>query len=376
MLNERKNVCFIAGTRPEIIKVAPVINAFNSFGNDRFKVTLCLTGQHKSMAKQAMDIFGLKADHNMDIMSVDQTLNSISAKIFDQLPAIFNEIKPDLIFIQGDTTTAAISGLVAFNMKIPVAHIEAGLRTNNLDSPFPEELNRKIISNFSQFNFVPTENAKNALIKENCDAAKIFLTGNTIVDAVNFIKNKFDLSQLFKETFQFPLPFILITAHRRESFGQGFENICRAISDIADKNKDISFVYPVHLNPNVQNPVRNHLSGKQNIFLLNPLSYIEILSLQSNCAFCITDSGGIQEEAPSFGKYSIVLRDTTERIESVNMGFSELVGSDYNKIVNSVSQKINEFKKGNINYPKSNPFGDGDASSKIYNIIDKFFFND
>ena len=370
-----KKVCFIAGTRPEIIKIAPVLKKFLTDGDGFFSTVLCTTGQHKDMAEQALQIFDLKSDYDLQIMSVNQTLNSISSKIFERLPEYFELIKPDIVFVQGDTTTAAIAGLVAFNMRIPVAHIEAGLRTYNLDSPFPEELNRRIISNFSRFNFVPTSNGKDALLKENCDPSSIIITGNTVVDALEFIKRNNDFEKIFDQKYKSDKPFILLTAHRRESFGKGFENICEAISKAAIKYPDINFFYPVHMNPNVRLSVSKYLSDIDNVILTEPLSYIELLAFISKSLFCVTDSGGIQEEAPSFGKYTIVLREFTERMESVNIGISELVGTDVGKISKAIDTQVNNCRS-NITRLVPNPFGNGDASEIIFKTIRKHFYND
>jgi UDP-N-acetylglucosamine 2-epimerase (non-hydrolysing) len=367
-----KTVCFIAGTRPEIIKVAPVIHKFKTSGAENYKTVFCTTGQHKTMADQALEIFSLVPDYELNIMSENQTLNSISSEIFKLLPPFFENIKPDMVFIQGDTTTAAISGLVAFNLKIPVGHIEAGLRTYNMDAPFPEELNRRIISNFARFNFAPTANAGKALLIENCNPDSIFVTGNTVVDALEFIKLNYKLNDIFHAKFGYQDPFILITAHRRESFGEGFVNICQAISESARKHPEIKFVYPVHLNPNVQKPVNEFLANLENVVLLEPVSYIDLLALLNSCIFCLTDSGGIQEEAPSFNKYTIVLRDYTERMESVEQGLSELVGTSYLKIIASIEERINSGTPSPQN-GTVNPFGAGNASESIFNTIDKYF---
>lgn len=366
-----KNICFIAGTRPEIIKMAPVIIEFNQRGNAKFNTTFLATGQHKQMAEQAMSIFELSPDYDMEIMAPNQSLNNISAKIFSDLPGYFDMIQPDIIFIQGDTTTVAMAGLAAFNAGIPVAHIEAGLRTYDLKAPFPEELNRRIVSVFSKFNFAPTENAKNNLISEKCDPTTIYVTGNTVVDALHIIRNRFDLKRIFQKSFGFYKPFILLTAHRRESFGSGFENICKAISQIANNHPELDIVYPVHLNPNVRQPVMKFLSNVPNVKLLEPVPYIELLALLSNSVLCITDSGGIQEEAPSFGKYTIVLRDFTERMESVYQNKSRLVGTSVDKIVSSVEELIGS---PSLKEPFSdNPYGDGKASMRIFDTIDKYF---
>jgi UDP-N-acetylglucosamine 2-epimerase (non-hydrolysing) len=369
-----KNICFIAGTRPEIIKIAPVIHEFKTNGAGQLNTIFCATGQHKTMADQAMQIFDIVPDHNLEIMSENQTLNSISAKLFSLLPPFFDVIKPDIVFVQGDTTTVAMTGLVAFNMRIKVAHIEAGLRTYNLDAPFPEELNRRLVSNFSSFNFAPTEHAKSNLLRENCDPESIIVTGNTVVDALEMIKKKYNLETIFNKVFSFKKPFILLTAHRRESFGQGFENICEAINEIARRYNDIDIIYPVHMNPNVRVPVEKHLKGHSNIRLIEPVSYIELLSLLNKCLFCVTDSGGIQEEAPSFGKYTIVLRDFTERTESVDMGLSELVGTSLIKIIDAIENRLS-IKTEHATLVM-NPFGNGNAAREIFQVITKHFFHD
>lgn len=365
-----RNICFIAGTRPEVIKVAPVYRYFKKEG--KYKLSLCLTGQHRTMAEQALDIFQISPDIDLNLMTHNQTLNSLSSKIFDLIPNVYEQLNPDLLFVQGDTTTAATSAMAAFNMRIPVAHIEAGLRTNNLNAPFPEEFNRRLISSFSKFNFVPTNYSREALLKEGCDKDSIFITGNTVVDALDYIKQNFDLNKVFSSRFGYNEQFVLVTAHRRENFGAGFESICRALSDAANLHPEIHFVYPVHLNPNVQVPVKKLLVGKPNIHLLEPVSYIELLALLSRCLFCMTDSGGIQEEAPSFNKYTIVFREYTERMESIYCGISELVGTDYGRISKAIANqlaipRLYEIEKAN------NPFGDGKSSERIFTIIDKYF---
>jgi UDP-N-acetylglucosamine 2-epimerase (non-hydrolysing) len=363
---KKRTICFIAGTRPEIIKIAPVVNYFSNHPQD-YETVLITTGQHREMAQQALTMFDLHAHADLGIMSPSQTLNMISSAIFDKLPKVFEDLHPDLVFVQGDTTTAAMAGVAAFYMQIPVAHIEAGLRTHNLSAPFPEELNRKIISNFSRYNFAPTESAKVTLLRENVCESTIYVTGNTVVDALEHIKSTRNLSKVFQENFNIEKPFVLVTAHRRENFGQGFENICKALSHIAESYPHIALVYPVHLNPNVRQAVHKFLKGHENIILTEPVSYIGLLSLLEHCLFCITDSGGIQEEAPSFGKYTIVLRDFTERMESVHAGYSILTGTDTDKIISAANIQIQTT--GSENISKSNPFGDGRASEKIFDII-------
>lgn len=361
-------ILIVAGTRPEIIKIAPIILKVKSDFANSIEVKFCFTGQHKSMAEEAIKLFGIKSDYDLEIMQQNQTLNSISKFIFEKLPTIINEFQPDVLFVQGDTTTAATAALCAFNLKIPVGHIEAGLRSFNLDAPFPEEANRKIINTFSKFNFAPTQSAKNNLIKENILPKDIYLVGNTIVDALKIISKKYSLSNL--SDFEIKNPYILITAHRRESFGKGFENICNAIKKSAINNPDYDFVYPVHLNPNVQKPVMDILGSLQNVKLLKPQNYLNLLTLLKNCQFVVTDSGGIQEEAPSFNKFCIVMRDVTERIESIENGFAELVGSDENKIYFAIEELIKSNKTLEI---KSNPYGDGNSSEKILTIMENYF---
>jgi len=362
-----KTICFIAGTRPEIIKIAPVILEIRKTAADCLRAVLCLTGQHKTMAEQALDIFGLIPDANLGIMSENQSLNRVSSKIFALLPAQLEEVGPDLVIIQGDTTTAAMSALVSFQMRIPVAHIEAGLRTFDLSAPFPEEMNRRVITASCSVHFAPTSSARDNLLKENCRSENIVITGNTVVDALEIIQSQHDLDGIFRERFKIKKPYVLITAHRRENFGQGLKNICMGIRDAAARHAETSFVYPVHMNPNVAKPVRQILAGLENVFVLDPLPYLDLLVLLKNSEFCMTDSGGIQEEAPSFHKYVIVLRDHTERIESLQAGISELVGSSRERIVEAVERKLRSG--GETDSGLRNPFGEGEAAKIIVDTI-------
>ena len=361
-----KTILVVAGTRPEIIKVAPLVLSARESFEERLQIKFCATGQHQSMAEEALAIFGITPDVGLEIMRPNQTLNHIAKVVFERLPPVLDSVKPDVVLIQGDTTTAAVSALCAFNMKIPVGHVEAGLRSFDLDAPYPEECNRKLIGCFATYNFCPTESARNNLRNEAVPEEKIYLTGNTIVDAIHRITMNHSLDDL---TAIHPLlrqPFVLITAHRRESFGQGFEDLCAAIKECALKHQDVQFVYPVHLNPNVRGPVERILNGLPNLLLLPPVSYLKLLTLQKHCLFILTDSGGIQEEAPSFGKYCIVLRDRTERMESVAMGMSELVGVNKAKIVAAVERMMNER---NRSFDTGNPYGDGKASERILEIL-------
>jgi UDP-N-acetylglucosamine 2-epimerase (non-hydrolysing) len=359
-----KTILVIAGTRPEIIKTAPVV--IEARKRKDVKVVYCLTGQHKTMAMEALSIFGIQPDDDLQIMRPNQTLNMISESVFSKLPSVIEQVKPDVVMVQGDTTTAAMTALCAFNMKVPVAHIEAGLRTFNLNAPYPEEANRRLIGVISSFNLCPTDFSRENLRKEGAAESTLSVVGNTVVDALELIKAKYTLDDMGKVNPDIRAPFVLITAHRRESFGGGFENICTAIKKCAERYPNHQFIYPVHLNPNVKGPVHELLAGISNVRLIPPVPYLELLTLLKNCELVLTDSGGIQEEAPSFGKHCIVMREVTERMESVNMGMSELVGTDIAKICNSVSRVID----GNIKYDiRRNPYGDGHASGKILDIL-------
>jgi UDP-N-acetylglucosamine 2-epimerase (non-hydrolysing) len=359
-----KTILIIAGTRPEIIKTAPVV--IKALKRNDVKVIYCLTGQHKTMAMEALSIFGIQPDADLAIMRPNQTLNDIAASVFEKIPKIFEKTKPDIVMVQGDTTTAAMVAIAAFNLKIPIAHIEAGLRTFNLNAPYPEEANRRIISIVSSYNFCPTEYSRENLRKEGIAEDTISVVGNTVVDALELIKAKYTLDSIKKVNPDVRTPFVLITAHRRESFGGGFENICTAIKKCAESFPNHQFIYPVHLNPNVKEPVHKLLNHIPNVKLIPPVPYLELLTLLNNCELVLTDSGGIQEEAPSFGKYCIVMREVTERMESVNLEMSELVGTDIEKICKSVKRTIEGENKFNIH---QNPYGDDHASERILDIL-------
>jgi UDP-N-acetylglucosamine 2-epimerase len=359
-----KTILIIAGTRPEIIKTVPVV--IEARKRNDVKVIYCLTGQHKTMALEALLIFDVKPDNDLQIMRSNQTLNMISESVFGKLPPVIEQVKPDVVMVQGDTTTAAMTALCAFNMKVPVAHIEAGLRTFNMDAPYPEECNRRLIGIVSKYNFCPTTMARDNLLREGASKETLFVTGNTVVDSLRLIQEKHNLDKLELIAPDLQKPFVLITAHRRESFGGGFENICTAIKKCAESYPDLQFIYPVHLNPNVKKPVHKLLNGITNIKLIPPIPYLELLTLLKNCELVLTDSGGIQEEAPSFGKHCIVMREVTERMESVNLGMSELVGTKVEKICKSVQRTI----EGKIKYDiHQNPYGDGHTSERILDIL-------
>ena len=360
-----KRILIVAGTRPEIIKLAPVILAAKE-RTDTVQTTLCLTGQHVQLARQALEIFDLQPDVSLDIMRPNQTLNDIAAAVFQKLPPVIAETRPDVLLVQGDTTTAAIAAQTAFHLRVPVGHVEAGLRSHDLTAPFPEEYNRRIISTFARFNFCPTQGAAGQLRREGISSETIYITGNTVVDAVRLIVEGGNLGEPFSVDARIRPPFVLVTAHRRESFGEGFRNICAAIRECAERFADLQFVYPVHLNPNVQAPVRSYLDGIRNILLIDPVPYLSLLRLLGASAFVLTDSGGIQEEAPSFGKYCIVMREKTERMESVEMGISELVGSNQAAIVSAVERQVSHP----VTVRRTeNPYGDGHASERIITLL-------
>ncbi len=318
------------------------------------------------MGEDAISIFGIELDYELEIMQSDQTLNQIAGKVFERLSGIIDNVLPDYVIVQGDTTTAASSALCAFNKRIPVAHVEAGLRSFDIDAPYPEECNRRIISCFATYNFCPTAAARDNLLREAVPENRIHVTGNTIVDALRrtMERNSFDAPSSVHPSIGDR--FVLVTAHRREHFGVGFENICSAIKECALTFPDVQFVYPVHLNPNVQKPVNDILKGIPNVILLPPVSYLQLLALEKHCLFILTDSGGIQEEAPTFRKYCIVLRDRTERTESVTMGLAELVGVDKQRIVSAVTRMIHQPK---ITFPDRSPYGDGMASKRILDVL-------
>jgi len=360
-----QTILIVAGTRPEIIKIAPIILAAK--GAETIQAKLCLTGQHQSMAQEALSIFGIEPDADLEIMKHNQSLNDISKAVYEKLPPVLEQVKPDVLLVQGDTTTAAASALCAFNMKIPVGHVEAGLRSFNLEAPYPEECNRRVIGCLAMYNFCPTDAARENLRRESAQEETLHVTGNTIVDAIRIIQESKNLDELSSVDSRVRKPFVLITAHRRESFGGGFLNICTAIKECALRFKDYQFVYPVHLNPNVQGPVNELLNDVPNVLLIRPVPYLQLLTLLKHCALVLTDSGGIQEEAPSFGKYCIVMREVTERMESVNLGLSELVGTDIKKIVTAVEHAVKRPETSQS--VMANPYGDGHASERILEIL-------
>ena len=363
-------VLIVFGTRPETIKVAPVIKELTKFPN-KFICQTCITGQHRQMVEPLLKIFDIKPDFDLSIMRNNQTLEYITTSVINKVSKIIKTENPDYLMVQGDTTTAMAASLAAYYNRIKVAHIEAGLRTWNKYEPYPEEINRKIIDGVSDLCFAHTEKAKQNLLKEGIEADKIKITGNTVIDALLDVSNR---SIPIEGSFLERIPhnnkkMILVTAHRRENFGKPINDICKAIKEIAAQRDDVFFIYPVHLNPNIQKPVYFHLDNIENILLVNPLEYVEFVHLMKRAFIIMTDSGGLQEESPSLGKPVLVLRDVTERPEAVETGAIEVVGTDTEHIVN----RFNTLIEDKILYKQmseaKNPYGDGKAGYRIVQSI-------
>lgn len=371
------NILITFGTRPEGIKLAPIIKEIKN-NSDRFNLIICSTGQHKEMLNQVLNFFEIKPNIFFNLMTGDQSLAFLSSKILVEMNNILSKFTPDILLIQGDTATAFLTALVAFYNKVKVGHVEAGLRTYNKHNPFPEEINRQLISKVADLHFVPTEKSYNNLIAEGSDSKSVFLTGNTVVDAIEWSINKIEKNKLkiesnnlFKRLFSDVKnkKIILVTMHRRESFGIDIGNICNALKEIANKYRNVKIVYPVHLNPNVRKSVFKILSSIKNIILTEPLDYEYFAWLMHLSNFIVTDSGGVQEEAPTFKKPVLVIRKLTERVESLKLGISKLIGTDRNSIVKHISELLDSNEIYAQMIPKSNPYGDGKASERIVKII-------
>jgi UDP-N-acetylglucosamine 2-epimerase (non-hydrolysing) len=377
-------ISIIFGTRPEAIKLAPVILALREFKTCEFNV--CVTAQHREMLDQVLSVFKIKPDVDLQLMRPDQSLSSLTANAVNALDGYLEEYRPDLILVQGDTTTVFAASLVGFYHHIPVGHVEAGLRSGNMKSPWPEEANRVLTTRLASLHFAPTEKARKNLLAEGIPESKIFVTGNTVVDALSLAseivrKNPPEIPGIDKRVLcaETGSVIVLITGHRRENFGSGFESICKAIRDLANSFPDTHFIYPVHLNPNVRRPVEdilnNHSMGDAslpNVHLIEPLAYLSFVSLMNRAKVILTDSGGIQEEAPSLGKPVLVMRDTTERPEVIAAGTAKLVGTDYGSIVTEVSRLLNDEeayrKMAYIHFP----YGDGKASQRIVDLSARY----
>lgn len=389
-----KTIMLVFGTRPEAIKMAPLVKALQGRG-DCFKTLVCVTGQHRQMLDQVLDIFDIKPEYDLNIMKQGQDLYDITSRVLLGMRDVLSVANPDLVLVHGDTTTSTAAALAAFYKQIPVGHVEAGLRTYNVYSPWPEEMNRQLTSRIAQFNFAPTPLSRENLLRENVDETKITVTGNTVIDALHMVVNKlktdkqlaslqarallqagYDVTRLDEGK-----KLVLITGHRRENFGEGFIQMVTAMKDLAEKYPDVDFVYPMHLNPNVRKPIHEVfgeiVNGKSvnsksgNFFFIEPLQYLEFVYLMEKCSIVLTDSGGIQEEAPGLGKPVLVMRDTTERPEALESGTVHLVGSDYNKIVNEVSMLLDDPEAYERMSKAVNPYGDGHACERIIEALSK-----
>jgi len=370
---------FVFGTRPEAIKMAPVIQTAKA--SDRgLRATVCVTAQHREMLDQVLKLFDVVPDYDLRIMTRDQSLPDLTAKVILKVTRVLEQEKPAMVFVQGDTTTTFAASLAAYYLKIPVAHIEAGLRTEDKHSPFPEEANRRLTSALADYHFAPTKGAKDNLLREGVGEASIYVTGNTVIDALIWMSNKQrEVSadgkwrSFFESEYGIALSSrtktILVTCHRRESFGEDLRNICNALSEIAETNSDVQIVYPVHLNPNVKKPVYSLLRDRPNVHLVPPLDYGPFVFLMSNSYLVLTDSGGIQEEAPSLGKPVLVMRDTTERPEAIESGCANLIGANQEDLVAETYRLLSDCELYRSMAKSANPFGDGKASSRVLQIV-------
>lgn len=370
-----KKVLLVFGTRPEAIKMAPLALKLKQ-DTANFDTKICVTGQHRQMLDQVLQLFALTPDFDLNLMKSGQTLSDITTGVLKGLEGVFAEWLPDVVLVHGDTATTFAASLAAYYQKIKVGHVEAGLRTGDIYSPWPEEGNRKLTGALANYHFAPTQSSYNNLVKENTDTSTIVITGNTVIDALLTVKEKVETDQhiigQFEQQFNFldnTKKLILVTGHRRENFGQGFLNICKSLATLAKKYKDIQIVYPVHLNPNVQQPVNELLSNIDNIFLIEPQDYLPFVYLMNRSYLILTDSGGIQEEAPSLGKPVLVMRDTTERPEAVDAGTVRLVGTDALVIEQAVSELLENSAMYQTMSEAHNPYGDGTASQQIINFL-------
>ena len=387
-------ICVIAGTRPEAIKLAPLVLGLRK--NEKIKCQLCVTAQHRQMVDQALANFGIQPEVDLNLMKAGQSLSELTARLMESLGTHFDKSKPDLVLVQGDTTTVFCATLAAFYHHIPVGHVEAGLRTGNLLSPWPEEANRVLTSRLARLHFAPTDRSRRNLLHEGVAPESIFVTGNTVIDALLLVRDRINakpdfaaqvIAQLginrdFVRRFlsggakfhdqNYRGKLVLVTGHRRESFGQGFENICQSIRQLVDRHPDVGVLYPVHLNPNVQAPVRRILGDHPRIQLVEPLSYEPFVWLMEQSHFVLSDSGGVQEEAPSLGKPVLVMRDTTERPEGVDAGTCRLVGTDPETILRESAQLLENVDEYHRRSQLRNPYGDGTASAQIIRHCENF----
>lgn len=382
-----KKIMLVFGTRPEAIKMAPLVKELQKYPQD-FQTIVCVTGQHREMLDQVLQIFGIVPDYDLNIMRQGQDLYDVTARVLTGMRDVLKEVCPDVVLVHGDTTTSTAAALAAFYQQIPVGHVEAGLRTHNIYSPWPEEMNRQLTGRIATFDFAPTALAKRNLLAENVAEGQITVTGNTVIDAlywvVDKIKNNADLDAALERQLagagydvhrlDSGRKLVLITGHRRENFGAGFMNICRAIKDLVAKYPEVDFVYPMHLNPNVRRPIHqvfgeDLLSNLGNMFFIEPLEYLSFVYLMEKSAIVLTDSGGIQEEAPGLGKPVLVMRDTTERPEALEAGTVKLVGTDYDRIIAEVSRLLDDADAYDRMSRAVNPYGDGMACQRIVRVL-------
>lgn len=381
-----RKVLLVFGTRPEAIKMAPLVMELQK-QKERIETVVCVTGQHREMLDQVLEIFDIKPDYDLNIMKRGQDLYDVTARVLTGMREVLKEINPDIVLVHGDTTTSTAAALAAFYQQIPVGHVEAGLRTHNIYSPWPEEMNRLLTGRLATYHFSPTPLSRNNLIKESINDRNIIVTGNTVIDALYWVVDKIKNNKELDNELESVLSkagydvnrldngkkLVLITGHRRENFGDGFINMCTAIKDLTVKYPNVDFVYPMHLNPNVRKPIHEvfgeDLSGLKNMFFIEPLEYLSFVYLMEKSSIVLTDSGGIQEEAPGLGKPVLVMRDTTERPEALDAGTVKLVGTDYNKIVNEVSSLIDDKTAYEKMSKAVNPYGDGLACRRIVNAL-------
>lgn len=381
-----KTIMLVFGTRPEAIKMAPLVKEFQKYP-ETFKTIVCVTGQHRQMLDQVLQLFEIVPDYDLNIMKQGQDLYDVTARVLTGMRDVLKESQPDVVLVHGDTTTSTAAALAAFYQQIPVGHVEAGLRTHNIYSPWPEEMNRQITGRIATYNFAPTPLSKSNLLREAVAEESITVTGNTVIDALYWVVNKIKEDNALNTELQNLLAqagydvarlaggrkLVLITGHRRENFGDGFINMCTAIRDLTQKYPDVDFVYPMHLNPNVRKPIHEvfgeDLSNLGNMFFIEPLEYLSFVYLMEKSNIVLTDSGGIQEEAPGLGKPVLVMRDTTERPEALEAGTVKLVGTDYDKIVNEVSLLLEDQAHYDTMSKAVNPYGDGLACGRIVETL-------
>ena len=373
-----KKVMLVFGTRPEAIKMAPLVKSFEQ-DND-FETIVCVTAQHREMLDQVLGLFEIVPDYDLNVMKPGQNLYEVTSNILLGLQSVLEESRPDVVLVHGDTTTTLATSLAAFYQKIPVGHVEAGLRTGNVYSPWPEEGNRQVTGRLASFHFAPTEESKSNLLQENVDIENVIVTGNTVIDALVRVIEKISTDRDLEERIQSLIAqkgylvdksrkLVLVTGHRRENFGQGFLNICEGLKTVAQEFPEADIVYPVHLNPNVQKPVKKILSDVDNVFLIDPLDYEPFVYLMNHAYFILTDSGGIQEEAPSLGKPVLVMRETTERPEAVKAGTVKLVGTDTDQIINECKKLFRDRDAYHAMSKSHNPYGDGKACTRIVSFL-------